>query len=186
MIAFLLVFIVYQLYRLVLSPTFGLTVLTIFDALIVWLTWREWRRQTPAVRTTFGTESHPWPVPNEDARLDDLGRLGDLGSGLVLRVHASLRRLQARFVRRQWRVRNRQPTGQSPIPASRAFTMASGRDAAWILAKMLVMWLPTVLGATVSRAAMVVLSSPDAIRSRTSRSRAVSLGKAGSLVGPDR
>ena len=47
MIAFLLVFIVYQLYRLVLSPTFGLTVLTIFDALIVWLTWREWRRQTP-------------------------------------------------------------------------------------------------------------------------------------------
>ena len=47
MIAFLLVFIVYQLYRLVLSPTLGLTVLTIFDALIVWLTWREWRRQTP-------------------------------------------------------------------------------------------------------------------------------------------
>jgi uncharacterized membrane protein len=47
MIAFLLVFIVYQLYRLLLSPTFGLTVLTIFDAFIVWLTWREWRRQTP-------------------------------------------------------------------------------------------------------------------------------------------
>jgi uncharacterized membrane protein len=47
MIAFLLIFIAYQLYRLVLSPTFGLTVLTGFDALIVWLTWREWRRQTP-------------------------------------------------------------------------------------------------------------------------------------------
>jgi uncharacterized membrane protein len=47
MIGFLLVFIGYQLYRLALSPTFGLTALTIFDALIVWLTWREWRRQTP-------------------------------------------------------------------------------------------------------------------------------------------
>jgi uncharacterized membrane protein len=46
MIGFLLVFIGYQLYRLALSPTFGLTALTIFDALIVWLTWREWRRQT--------------------------------------------------------------------------------------------------------------------------------------------
>jgi uncharacterized membrane protein len=46
MIGFLLVFIGYQLYRLALSPTFGLATLTIFDALIVWLTWREWRRQT--------------------------------------------------------------------------------------------------------------------------------------------
>jgi len=46
MIAFLLLFIVYQLYRLVLSLTFGLSALTIFDALIVWLTWREWRKQT--------------------------------------------------------------------------------------------------------------------------------------------
>ena len=46
MIGFLLVFIGYQLYRLALSPTFGLAALTIFDALIVWLTWREWRRQT--------------------------------------------------------------------------------------------------------------------------------------------
>jgi uncharacterized membrane protein len=46
MIGFLLVFIGYQLYRLALSPTFGLTALTIFDALIVWLTWREWCRRT--------------------------------------------------------------------------------------------------------------------------------------------
>jgi len=46
MIAFLLIFIGYQLYRLVLSPTFGLSALTIFDVFIVWLTWREWRRQT--------------------------------------------------------------------------------------------------------------------------------------------
>lgn len=46
MIGFLLIFIGYQVYRLALSPTFWLTALTIFDALIVWLTWREWRRQT--------------------------------------------------------------------------------------------------------------------------------------------
>ncbi len=46
MIAFLLLFIAYQLYRLLLHPTIGLSVLTLFDAVIVWLTWREWRKQT--------------------------------------------------------------------------------------------------------------------------------------------
>ena len=46
MIGFLLIFIGYQLYRLVLSLTFGLSALTIFDAVIVWLTWREWRQQS--------------------------------------------------------------------------------------------------------------------------------------------
>ena len=46
MIGFLLIFIGYQLYRIVLSPTFSLSVLTIFDAFIVWLTWREWRKQS--------------------------------------------------------------------------------------------------------------------------------------------
>ena len=56
LIAFLLVFIVYQLYRIILSPTFGLSALTIFDALIVWLTWREWRKQT-AARSRAGAAS---------------------------------------------------------------------------------------------------------------------------------
>ncbi len=46
MIGFLVLFIVYQVYRLVLSPTAVLIGLTTFDALIVWLTWREWRKQT--------------------------------------------------------------------------------------------------------------------------------------------
>jgi len=46
MLAFLLIFIGYQLYRLVLSPAFGLSALTIFDAFIAWLTWQEWRKQT--------------------------------------------------------------------------------------------------------------------------------------------
>ena len=43
LIAFLLAFIVYQLYRLVLHPTAGLTGLTVFDSVLVWLTWREYR-----------------------------------------------------------------------------------------------------------------------------------------------
>ena len=44
-IGFLGVFIVYQLYRLSLKPSVGLTALTIFDAAIAWLTYREYRKQ---------------------------------------------------------------------------------------------------------------------------------------------
>jgi uncharacterized membrane protein len=45
MIVVLLIFIGYQLYRLALHPSAGLIALTAFDALIVVLTWREYRRQ---------------------------------------------------------------------------------------------------------------------------------------------
>jgi uncharacterized membrane protein len=45
LILVLLVFIGYQLYRIAIQPTGGLIALTIFDALITWLTWREWRKQ---------------------------------------------------------------------------------------------------------------------------------------------
>ena len=44
-IAFLVAFIGYQLYRIALHPTLGLVTLTIFDAVIVWLTWREYQKQ---------------------------------------------------------------------------------------------------------------------------------------------
>jgi uncharacterized membrane protein len=44
-IAFLGVFIVYQLYRLSFQPSVGLTALTIFDTVIAWLTYREYRKQ---------------------------------------------------------------------------------------------------------------------------------------------
>lgn len=43
MIVLLLAFIVYQLYRLAIRLTLGLTLLTIFDAFVVWLTWREYQ-----------------------------------------------------------------------------------------------------------------------------------------------
>jgi uncharacterized membrane protein len=49
-IAFLGVFIVYQLYRLSFHPSLGLTALTIFDAGIVWLTYREYRKQRAVAR----------------------------------------------------------------------------------------------------------------------------------------
>ena len=49
-IAFLGVFIVYQLYRLSLRASVGLTVLTIFDAFIAWLTYREYRKQLAGAR----------------------------------------------------------------------------------------------------------------------------------------
>ncbi|HEY6809794.1 MAG TPA: DUF2127 domain-containing protein [Propionibacteriaceae bacterium] len=45
LIVVLLIFIGYQLYRIALDPSPGLVALTIFDALIVALTWREYRRQ---------------------------------------------------------------------------------------------------------------------------------------------
>jgi uncharacterized membrane protein len=51
MIIVLLIFIGYQLYRIVLNPSAGLIALTIFDALIVALTWREYRRQRRQHRT---------------------------------------------------------------------------------------------------------------------------------------
>jgi uncharacterized membrane protein len=43
MIVLLGAFIAYQLYRLSFDLTIGLSLLTIFDAFVVWLTWREWQ-----------------------------------------------------------------------------------------------------------------------------------------------
>ena len=43
MIALLGAFIVYQGYRLAVGFSVGLALLTVFDAFVVWLTWREWR-----------------------------------------------------------------------------------------------------------------------------------------------
>jgi uncharacterized membrane protein len=45
MIVVLLLFIGYQLYRISLTPTAGLIALTVFDVVILVLTWREYRVQ---------------------------------------------------------------------------------------------------------------------------------------------
>lgn len=50
MIAFLWVFIVYQVYRMVVKFTLGLFLLTVFDLVVVWLTVREYRRNKARVR----------------------------------------------------------------------------------------------------------------------------------------
>ena len=51
MIAFLLVFIVYQAYRISVSFSWGMVLLTAFDIFIVWITWREYRIRRSQGRT---------------------------------------------------------------------------------------------------------------------------------------
>jgi len=51
LIALLAVFIVYQLYRLSDRFTLGLTLLTLFDAFVLWLTVLEYRRRRRSPRT---------------------------------------------------------------------------------------------------------------------------------------
>lgn len=57
MIAFLLAFIGYQLYRLTFAPSVGLVGLTVFDAVVTWLTWREYQRQRSARHRLPGARS---------------------------------------------------------------------------------------------------------------------------------
>jgi uncharacterized membrane protein len=45
MLVLLAAFIVYQSYRLVHAFTMGMLALTVFDMIVVWLTWREYGRQ---------------------------------------------------------------------------------------------------------------------------------------------
>lgn len=55
MIALLGAFIAYQLYRLTLvHVTIGLSLLTIFDAFVVWLTWREYQAKRGRAQTGDG------------------------------------------------------------------------------------------------------------------------------------
>jgi uncharacterized membrane protein len=58
-ITVLLIFIGYQLYRVVLQPSLGLVALTGFDAVIVVLTWREYRRQRGSPERPPATDGAP-------------------------------------------------------------------------------------------------------------------------------
>ncbi|GAB3560760.1 DUF2127 domain-containing protein [Arthrobacter alkaliphilus] len=60
MIAFLLVFIVYQVYRIVVAFSWGLVLLTAFDIFIVWITGREYR-----LRRTKNQQHSPASNPAE-------------------------------------------------------------------------------------------------------------------------
>jgi uncharacterized membrane protein len=48
MIAFLVVFIVYQIYRMTFAFSIGLLGLTAFDTVVAWLTYREYGKQRTA------------------------------------------------------------------------------------------------------------------------------------------
>jgi uncharacterized membrane protein len=60
MLAFLLVFIVYQIYRMTFAFSIGLLGLTIFDVVVVWLTYREYGKQR-AARTQRESVRAPAP-----------------------------------------------------------------------------------------------------------------------------
>lgn len=47
----LTLFLAYQLYELATKPTFGMAFLTVLDAIIIWLVWREWGQQTRQAST---------------------------------------------------------------------------------------------------------------------------------------
>src|SRR5437762_1834122 len=80
--------------------------------------------------------------------------------------------------------RENQETGGTivPNPALRAKTIACARFSTPSLAKMLVMWLRTVLALTPNCAAIWLLSRPCAINSVKSSSRGVSEPNAGSRI----
>ena len=69
MIVVLLAFIGYQLYRIVLSPTVGLIALTAFDAVILLLTWLEYRQQRWA-RAASASQNPRGAVGDSSARAD--------------------------------------------------------------------------------------------------------------------
>ena len=54
LIVFLIVFILYQLYRMTYAPSVGLAGLTVFDAIVTWLTIREYQRQRADRRKPAG------------------------------------------------------------------------------------------------------------------------------------
>jgi uncharacterized membrane protein len=62
LIALLLAFIAYQLYRITaVHFSVGLTLLTVFDALLVWLTWREYRSKRAHQHQARATVATPSP-----------------------------------------------------------------------------------------------------------------------------
>jgi len=53
MIAFLKAFIAYQVYRMTFAPSIGLAGLTVFDAVVAWLTYREYLKQRSIARSAL-------------------------------------------------------------------------------------------------------------------------------------
>jgi uncharacterized membrane protein len=62
MIAFLAIFIVYQIYRMTFAFSIWLLALTVFDLVVVWLTYREYGKQR-AIQTARGSIKTPASFP---------------------------------------------------------------------------------------------------------------------------
>jgi uncharacterized membrane protein len=58
MMAFLFVFIVYQIYRMTFAFSIGLFGLTVFDLVVVWLAYREYGKQR-AIQASRGSTKTP-------------------------------------------------------------------------------------------------------------------------------
>jgi uncharacterized membrane protein len=54
-IAALIAFVIFQVYEIVVHPSAGVVALTVFDVIIILLTWREWRHDRPLRETWDGT-----------------------------------------------------------------------------------------------------------------------------------
>lgn len=63
MILLLVAFILYQLYRMTFAPSWFLVLLTLFDAVVIWLTWAEFKKQRTLEMGTAGK-----PTANFKAR----------------------------------------------------------------------------------------------------------------------
>ena len=62
-------FLIFQIYEMFTQPSVGVAVLTVFDAVIIWLTWREWRRGRELRDTWRGTVAwvfHRTPAPGTE------------------------------------------------------------------------------------------------------------------------
>lgn len=64
----LIAFVLFQVYELVTAPTIGFVFLTAFDLVIIWLTWREWRRDRELRDTWRGTVD--WVFRRDRQRAD--------------------------------------------------------------------------------------------------------------------
>src|SRR5215472_15155569 len=92
LIALLLAFIAYQLYRITaVHFSIGLTLLTIFDAFLVWLTWREYRSKRARARPGRAPVAAPSPGSHRLARQDQAGE-PDHGRGRLAHEAEASRR----------------------------------------------------------------------------------------------
>lgn len=102
LIAFLIAFILYQLYRLTFAPSLGLVALTVFDAIIAGLTVREYQRQRAHRRQPPGNQALPSSVPLDMRKAIDFELPDQEGRAWRLDEHLKSGPLVLVFYRGDW------------------------------------------------------------------------------------